>query len=306
MNDNSTGLIFFFKNRKILFIAALLGGILGVVATFSTPKKYLSTAIIYPYNSHKVNDIISNPQFGYEIETEQLMQLLESKTMRDKTIKKFKLYDYYEEDTTELKWKKEIALKYINDVSFFRSKYLSVVIKVKTKEPKLSADIANFQVREVNHYREQVFEENRQKSFKNIEQKYLLSKSKLNELKDSIYAIKGKGNELLYNFVENLDNENYDTREFIDNPKLEPIIELYLYERGRFLGLRSKYDQMKELIEEPLPSVYSIDKAEPSYKKASPSLSLNAIVGALILFLLVLTILLVLDKWNQLKSTIVK
>ena len=83
MNDNSTGLIFFFKNRKTLFIAALLGGILGVVATFFTPKKYLSTAIIYPYNSHKVNDIISNPQFGYEIETEQLIDGTALRTLND-------------------------------------------------------------------------------------------------------------------------------------------------------------------------------------------------------------------------------
>ncbi len=306
MTDNSTGLDFLFKNRKLLIFAAFLGGIIGIGATFFIPKKYLSTAIIYPYNSHKVNEIISNPQFGYEIETEQLMQLLESKSMRDKTIEAFKLYDYYEEDTTDLKWKSELTLKYINDVSFFRSKYLSIVINVKTKDPQLSADIANFQVSEVNRYREQIFEENREKSFKNIGDKYLLSKRRLAALKDSIYAIKGGSQELLYNFVENLNNENYDTQDFINDSRLEPIIEQYLYERGRYLALRVKYDQMKELIEQPLPSVYSIDIAEPTYKKVSPSFLMNALVGGIIFFILVLTIRLVGTQWRNLKERVEK
>ncbi|MCT4580653.1 MAG: Wzz/FepE/Etk N-terminal domain-containing protein [Flavobacteriales bacterium] len=302
MNDNSVGLIFLFNNRKLLVLAALLGGILGIGITFLIPKKYLSTAIIYPYNSHKVNEIIANPQFGYEVESEQLMQLLESKSMRDKTVERFKLYDYYEKDTTDLKWKAELTLKYIKDITFFRSKYLSIVINVKTKDPKLSADIANFQVKEVNRYREQVFQENREKSFKSIENKYKLSKKRLEALKDSIYSIKGGTSDLLYNFVENLNNENYDTHAFIDDARLEPVIEQYLYERGRYLALRVKYDQMKELIAEPLPSVYSIDIAEPSYKKVSPSFLINALVGALIFFILVLTIRMVGGQWSSLKE----
>lgn len=306
MNDNSTGLIFLYRNRKLLILAAILGGLLGMGMTFFMSKKYLSTAIIYPYNSHKVNDIIANPQFGYEVESEQLMQLLESKSMRDKTIQTFKLYDYYKEDTTKKQWKAEIALKYIKDVSFFRSKYLSIVINVKTKEPQLSADIANFQVKEVNRYREQIFEENRIKSFKNIEEKYNQSKNRLEELKDSIYQIKGGSNELLYNFVENLNNENYNTEGFINDSRLEPIIEQYLYERERFLGFRLKYDQMKELMEQPLPSVYSIDIAEPSYKKVSPSFLINTLVGSLLFFILVLTVRLVGIQLKNLKQHVEK
>ena len=46
--------------------------------------------------------------------------------MRDRTIEKFKLYDYYEEDTTEKAWRSELSIKYIKDVTFFRSKYLSI------------------------------------------------------------------------------------------------------------------------------------------------------------------------------------
>ena len=163
--SQSSGLTYFYKNRKLFGIALVVGAVLGLSLTFFVPKKYLSTAIIYPYNSHTRGDLVVNPQFGFEVETEQLLQLLESKSMRDRTIEKFKLYEYYELDTNSKSWKAELAARYIEDVSFFRSKYLSVVIHATLKDPELAADIANFQVEEINDYRESIFKENREAEF---------------------------------------------------------------------------------------------------------------------------------------------
>lgn len=300
--DNSNGVTYLFKNRKFYFIALMIGAILGGGLTFFIPKKYLSTAIVYPYNSHTVSSIVSNPQFGYEVETEQLLQLLESKSMRDRTIEKFKLYDYYEEDTSDLAWKSKVALNYIADVEFFRSKYLSVVINVQTKDPQLSADIANFQVEEVNKYREQIFEENRYAKFNKIKEKYDKSASRLDQIKDSIYEIKKGSGQLLYNFIENLNNENYDASEFVNQPELEVLVDQYLYEKRKYDALRTEHDQLKQALDEELPSIYSIDRAEPSYKKASPSFLINTAIGALALLFLAATMKLVLDKWKQLKK----
>ena len=300
--NNSKGIKFLFKNRKIYIISLLVGGVLGGILTFFIPKKYMSTAIVYPYNSHTVSSIVSNPQFGYEVETEQLLQLFESRTMRDKTIEKFNLQEYYEEDTLKIDWKSKLSMKYIDDVTFFRSKYLSVVINVTTKDPELSADIANFQVEEVNRYREAIFEENRRSGFLNFKEKYLTSEIKLNELTDSIYLVKGGDDQLLYNFVQNLDNENYNSSEFIDDPKLESLIDRYLYEKKRFEYLRTEYDKQKQILEEELPSIYSVDVAQPNYKKKSPSFSINIVLGAVTLFILSLTLTLIFTKWRELKD----
>jgi len=302
MDNNSTGAHFIFNNRKSLFLAIFIGAVLGLGVTFFIPKNYLSTAIIYPYNSHTQNNIISNPQFGYEVETEQLLQLLESQTMRDRTIEKFKLYDYYDMDTTNPEWKSLLALKYIKDITFFRSKYLSVVINVTTKDPQLSADIANYQVNEVNSYRESIFEENRRNQFNNIKKNHDKSKVKLELLKKTIYDIKGGDEGLLFNFIESLNNENYDSKDFINDPRLENLVEQYIYELDNYKIIRNEQNRMKELINEELPSVYTIDKALPSFKKVSPSMTINAAVGSMAIFLLVLTLKLVLKKWNTLKS----
>lgn len=299
--EERNGAKYVFKNRKLLIFGFLLGGVLAGGLSFLQPKKYLSTAVIYPYNSHTKNDIIGNPQFGYEIETEQLMQLLESQTMRKRTIDHFQLQDYYNVDTSQLVWYSELELKYIRDVNFFRSKYLSVVINVTTKDPELSADIANFQVSEVNSYRESIFEENRISELKNTEFNFNASRNRLMNLKDSIYKTKKGGRQLIFNFIQNLDNENYDPSGFVDSPELENLVEEYMAENRTYVAHKAKLSQLKELMRQPLPSVYSIDRAVPSYKKASPSILKNALIGAFTLLILTLTISLISEKYRQLK-----
>lgn len=304
MENNKSALHFLFRNRKLLFLSLVTGGLLGVGVTFFIPKTYVSTAIVYPYSSHTKEDIIGNPQFGYELETEQLMQLLESKSMRDRTVKHFKLYKYYELDTNDASWESQLTLRYVNDVTFFRSKYLSVVINAQMKDPKLSAAIANFQIDEVNKYREQIFEENRLKELNSAKHQLDVVTLRLNKLSDSIYAIKTDKSELLYNFMENLDNENYDAGIFVDDPRLESIIQRYVINYRTHNHLMEVYKTKQLQYETPLPSVYAVDRAQPTYKKASPSFLINGLVSALVLMIVSLTLSALRRKWLEFKSEI--
>lgn len=302
MENTNTIAQFFYINRKLLFIAILIGTVFGTAITYFIPKRYLSTAIVYPYNSHSRSELIVNPQFGFEVESEQLIQLLETKTMRDRTVEEFDLFTYYKLDKNDPESVDLLATRYINDVQFTRSKYLSIVINVITENPELSAKIANFQVSEVDNYRQSIFEENRNREFSQIEKDYHENEQKLADLRDSIYSIKTNKNELLYNFIESLNNENYNSAEFVDDPKLELIVDRYLFLFRMNVGLRSNYLQMKQAISKPLPSVYVIDKAEPSFRKYSPSYLTNAVIGALLFFALTFTFRLVYLKMAELKK----
>lgn len=303
MNDNQKGIYYLYKYRKLFIAALLIGGLSGLGISFVLPKKYMSTAIVYPYNSHTQDQLISNPQFGFEIETEQLLQLLSSKTMRDKTIEEFKLYDYYDLDTTSSSWNAELTLKYVNDIHFMRSKYLSVVINVTMEDPKLAADIANYQVEEVNRYRKEIFESNRKAYFEHVKTEFEKSEKELVALRDSIYGIKGGSHDLLFNFIENLNNENYDASEFVNDPKLETVVIDYRFAHQRNSELRAKFDQVQRDYDKPIPSVYAIDKAMPSFKKVSPSKVVNTLLGAIVFFTVVFTTRYLLDKLKQVKST---
>jgi capsular polysaccharide biosynthesis protein len=302
MEKNSSALQFFYKNRKLLLVSIILGGILGIGVTFFIPRKYQSTAIVYPYNSHARAEIIVNPTFGFELEAEQLLQLLESKTMRDRTVEKFDLINYYGLDNKNPQSQDLLMKMYIVDVVVSKSKYLSIVVNVSTRIPELSAKIANFQIEEVDRYRQSIFDENRKQEFGKIEKEYFDNEKKLENLRDSIYSIKTNKNQLLYNFIESLNNENYNSAEFVNDPKLELIVDRYLFLFRLNVGLRSNYLKMQQAISQPLPSVYVIDKAVPSYRKASPSIMINGIVGAMVLFALTLTFKLVLSKFQELKE----
>jgi uncharacterized protein involved in exopolysaccharide biosynthesis len=303
MQDKSASLIFVYKQRKFLILTFLLGAFLAVGVTFFIPKRFLSTAIVYPVNSHTKDDIVANPQFGYEIETEQLLQLLQSKNMRQRTIEKFDLISYYEMDTSKKDWSAKLDLKYIKDVQFSRTQYLSIVINVITESPELSAKIANFQVKEVNAYRDAVFSHNRLQEFNSVKKD--LEQCELNRklLKDSIYKIKGGENDLLFNFIENLNNEDYDASEFVNDSRLEGLIEKYVFEAKKLAELQSTFSKLQIQINKPIPEIYTIDQAVPSYKKVSPSYLVNSLIGGFTLLFLSITILIVKKEWNILKVT---
>ena len=302
MNDNKKGIHFLFRYRKLWLLSLILGGALGTGISFFISPKYLSTAIVYPYNSQTRENLISNPQFGFEFESEQLMQLLSSKSMRDRTIEKFELYDYYNLDTNENSWNADLTERYVRDVVVMRSKYLSVVINVTMKDPKLAADIANFQIDEVDRFRATIFEENRMADLEKSKEKMELIEKEKDSLAEAIYATKGDKEALLFNFLENLNNENYDPSEFVNSPELEKLVINYRFSYDQFVAARNDYDAKKQAMEEPIPSVYKVDRAQPSYRAVSPSFPLNIALGALALFALTFVVRYSLEKWGQLKQ----
>lgn len=306
MNDNNKGILFLAKYRKLWLLSIIIGALVGGSMTFTMSPKYMSTAIVYPYNAHTRGELISNPQFGYEVESEQLMQLLHSKSMRDRTIKKFKLYDYYELDTNEKSWNAELTQRYIKDIEFLRSPYLSVVINVTLKDPVLAADVANYQVVEVDRYRASIFKENRETDLEKSKLAMEKSQQELNALRDSIYQVKGGTDNLLFNFMENLDNENYDPSAFINAPDLERLIVDYRFAHSNYVNARNSYEAKKKAMEDPIPSVYKVDVAQPSFKPVSPSFTINILLGAILFFLLTFTVRFILEKWQQVKAELSK
>ncbi len=306
MNDNNKGILFLFKYRKLWILSLIIGAALGCGATFTMSPKYMSTAIVYPYNSQTRDDLISNPQFGYEVESEQLMQLLNSKSMRDRTIQEFKLYEYYNIDTNEQSWNSEITRRYVKDVVFLRSKFLSVVINVTMEDPELAANVANYQVEEVDQYRASIFKANRIADLDKSKAVMEMNAAALKSLQDSIYAVKGGTDALLFNFIENLNNDEYNPSDFVDIPELEPLIVDYKFAYDKYVNARNSFEEKKQAMEDPIPSVYKVDVAQPSYRAVSPSFAINIALGALVFFMLVFLVRYFMDKWQEIKAELPK
>lgn len=99
---------FIYNHHKIYLKAIIITIILSVLVTFLLPKKYRSTGIIFPTFSNSLEDTYNNPMFGYDVEADRILQLLQSQEVQDSINAKFNLVNYYELDTLDERWRDEL------------------------------------------------------------------------------------------------------------------------------------------------------------------------------------------------------
>jgi len=146
MADQGLGFAHYFgllaRRWRTFAAAGVLAAVLGTV--FSHPAfmhpRYRSTAVVYPVNLN-----------SYSIETraDQLLQLLESNSIRDSLLLKFDLARHYDIDTTGPSGRAELYNLYNERVDIDKTRYESVQIEVTDEDPVLARDMANEILRQV-------------------------------------------------------------------------------------------------------------------------------------------------------------
>lgn len=135
-NDNSSLVGILLKwwiHIVVIAIVALLLGVLFSSSIFITPK-YKSFAVVYPHNINPYSD---------ESQTEQMLQLLQSKDIKDSVIKKFDLATHYEVDSSFKYFYSTVYYEYSQSVTISKTPYESVEITVLDKDPQLANDMVN-------------------------------------------------------------------------------------------------------------------------------------------------------------------
>ncbi|MCD4723796.1 MAG: hypothetical protein K8R63_03065 [Bacteroidales bacterium] len=134
--DNSSlfGIIFkWWIHIAVITVVALLLGVLFSSPIFITPK-YKSYAIVYPANISPYSD---------ESETEQMLQLLHSKDIKDSVIKQFDLAAHYRVDSNFKYFYSTIYYEFGQNVKINKTPYESVDITVLDKDPLMANNIVN-------------------------------------------------------------------------------------------------------------------------------------------------------------------
>jgi len=126
-------LIKWWKHILVIAIISLVLGILFSSPIFITPK-YKSSAVVYPANISPYSD---------ESETEQMLQLLQSKDIKDSVILKFNLAKHYKVDSSFKYFYSTIYYEYGQSVSISKTPFESVEITVLDKDPMLANDMVN-------------------------------------------------------------------------------------------------------------------------------------------------------------------
>ena len=147
---NSYDLIsFLWKNRKPLIVVGIVAFLSSAIVSLLIEEKFESTVTLYPTKTSSVtcNENITEDQsvskFGEDEEAEQMLQILESSSIREKIITKYNLMTHYEIDLDAKYLNTALTKTYIENINFKRNNNGAVLINVLDKSPDTAALIAN-------------------------------------------------------------------------------------------------------------------------------------------------------------------
>jgi uncharacterized protein involved in exopolysaccharide biosynthesis len=205
---------FLLKYQKIIGIIALLAIVTSAI--FSSPffikPKYQSTVVFFPARSASISNELLNTdggskstylEFGEEDAADQLVQILQSEEIREKIIQKFHLLEHYEIDSTAPLKNYYLNTEYEKNISFRRTEYLSVEIKVLDTDPKIAAEIANEIARLLDETKSTIIHHNAKEALKIVESQYFAKKILVDSIKNQLTNLRKLG---IYDYETQVDH----------------------------------------------------------------------------------------------------
>lgn len=119
------------RQWKLFLGVAVLAAAAGSIfsgRTFIKPR-FRSSAIVYPVNLSS---------YSIESTSDQLLQLLESNSIRDSLVRIHKLAEHYHIDVTEPPGQFYLQAEYRDHVSIAKTRYESVQIEIEDEDPRVS------------------------------------------------------------------------------------------------------------------------------------------------------------------------
>jgi capsular polysaccharide biosynthesis protein len=286
-------------NFRTLFLYAIAGAAGAFLITCFIPKEYKSYGIVYPPSSTSIENSIDFPNFGYDVEADRLMQIFESREIRDSVIKKFDLENYFEIKRSRADWHDELVKRYYKNITLERTTSMAVMLTARTKDPELSAAIVNFIINSADRFREKIYKKNIIPAYENAAIEYEIQKKKVDSAEVDLLAKLKESN------LSSLLMLMSDAQISIDIDKLNAISTASAHGGigPEIIAFKSKYEVLKDSksrmvrirksFTNPIPKIYVINYAEPQYKKISPSFTINMAIGAIFSLCMATIILLV-------------
>ncbi len=131
------------RNWKTLVSVGVVAALIAVVASSPTfmPPRYMSQATVYPVNLNS---------YSIETRTDQLLQLLQSNSIRDSLIKQFDLATVYDVDTMVNGGYFALYNEFNDRVEINKTNFESVRIEIVDEDPVRARDLVNAMLKQVN------------------------------------------------------------------------------------------------------------------------------------------------------------
>ncbi len=318
----------FFTNTNLLKLLIKWKLHLGVIillsvvlaAIISSPvfikPKFKSYAVVYPANLESYSD---------ESESEQMLQFLQSKDIRDQIIKKYDLPARYKIDSSYKYYQSAMNYEFSKNFKISKTPYESVRIEVLDTDPVIASDMVNDVI---NFYNKKVLETHR-KIFGEV---VAFTQSRLNDkqaeiemiqsihtdlrINDGIIDYPNQSREVVRGFLRTVDGtnaaQNINTSEVLRLKKsLEEKGGDWIFYNDRLYNLVAEYSKIKIDLDEAVMNFnreisYSniISAPYPADKKSYPVRWVIVALSVISAFFLSLVAILIIENYDSIKKNL--
>ena len=321
---------FMWQKRKTLILVCCVVAVISLIVSFLIKPKYKSTAIVYAPRTNSVAKILLNEEsynerldmkaYADEEETEQMMEILNSRTIKDALIEKFNLYTHYDIGEKEAHRQYKIYKNLDQAITVKRTNYGAISVSVIDRDPVMAADMANEIVAQLDSVKHKIEQERVDIAFSLLQKQLELVTEELSRIEDSIKNLMELGvidfgaqsNRMMQQYAIALSQGNTAGASRLEKelqklstwgPQYITQTAVQSYLRGYQNLCRNK--MMNVILDRSteMPVKFVIEEAIPADKKYYPKKSLVVIVSTVASLILSILVLLTIEKIKTLDLT---
>lgn len=329
-NFNSFSLVqFVWKWRRTLILVCLVTAVLSLVVSFLITPKFKSTAIIYAPRTNSVAKILLNEEnynerldmkaYAEEEGTEQMMEILNSRQIKDILIQKYDLYSHYEIDGKDAHRQTKMYKYLKNNIDIKRTQYGAISVTVTDKDPQLAANMANEIIAQLDTVKNKIEHERTLAAYKLLQKQVEYVDAEMDRINDSlkimmeegVFEFESQSERVMQQYAIALAQGNMAGAKRLEDElkKLSTYGARYvtLYEEQSYFReyqslCRSKMMSAIADLDTEVPVKFVLENAIPADKKAYPKKSLIVIFSTLGSFILSVFVLLTIEKIQMSKK----
>ena len=312
---------FLWNKKKLLIVIGVIAFIISALVSLLIEEKFESTVTLYPAKTSSVtfNEVITEDQsvskFGEEDEAEQMLQILESSSIRNRIISKYNLVQHYDIDIEGEYVNTSLNLTYSENINFRRNNNGAVLITVRDKSPDTAALIANDIAMLFDSSKNAMIHERAITDFEIKQVKLEKLKNEMRQLRDTMSSLSSLGvvtNDAYQALTEAYVNSKNNTVKQSFKEKME-MTEKYgsvlksfqvkvEFLSERLATMEPSYEQAESDAKSYLSHKFIVEKAYPAEKKAYPVRWLIVVMSTIAALMTAIIGLLFKEKITHLNS----
>jgi len=291
--DSFSLINFLFRNIKLFIIVGVASFIISAAVSLTITPVYRANVVLYPASNISLpgsalfetgSNLLT---FGDEEATEKVLQLLQSQTINDYLVEKYDLFKHYD-IKHDAKFKNTLMGNMLaKNVSFRKTRFMSVEIAVLDEDPEIAADMANDVAGLIDSSFNDILKEAGQKQLTVLESQLKLQQDLVMSIEDSIRMVSsGK----ISGYRSATGGQGISISPY--SPELMRFTAAHDQALDDLGTIRQRFIEARMAASEDQSYTLIVNEARPPETKAKPKRSLIALVSTIsaLLFLMLLLI----------------